>query len=82
MQDIEEIVMSSVRELCSTCTHATSCVYRGIATRAIIQCELFQQDTEAYYEDEVKGLCRNCDNYRRCNLPGKARGVWHCSEFV
>jgi hypothetical protein len=36
---------------------------------------------EEYCEDEILGLCVNCDNLKGCNLPKHPGGVWYCEEY-
>lgn len=32
-------------------------------------------------EDNVKGLCINCDHRNDCCLPKPEGGIWHCEEY-
>jgi hypothetical protein len=32
-------------------------------------------------EDDLLGLCINCENLKSCNLPKPASGVWMCEEY-
>jgi hypothetical protein len=80
---IEELIAAELRELCSTCMHAPSCVYHQTSTKAIIQCELFELDAEVKTASHHSpaGLCANCDHASYCKLPGRKVGVWRCNEF-
>jgi hypothetical protein len=79
---IEEIIVMEMKGLCTTCAHATHCVYLKSSSKAIIQCELFELDGTLKSPTSANGLCKTCDNASRCNLPGRAEGVWHCNEFI
>jgi hypothetical protein len=83
-QTIEEIITSELRNLCSSCSLADSCVYHHASTKAIIQCELFELDPDEridHVRDLPAGLCANCDHASYCKLPGRKDGVWRCNEF-
>lgn len=83
-QTIEDRITFELRELCSTCVHAPSCVYHQTSSKAIIQCELFElapdEKTTNLPESPI-GLCSNCDHSSYCKLPGRKEGVWRCNEF-
>jgi hypothetical protein len=33
-------------------------------------------------EDNLMGLCVNCDNLKVCQLPKPQSGVWNCEEYA
>jgi hypothetical protein len=33
-------------------------------------------------ETELRGLCINCANRKRCLYPKPEGGVWHCEEYA
>jgi hypothetical protein len=84
---IDEIIVSELKGLCYTCQHVESCAYRKNTTKKIIQCELYELDTDVRYangsyEPDLAGLCKTCDHAPTCALPGRKSGVWHCNEYV
>jgi hypothetical protein len=80
---IEQLVVAEMKGLCSGCFHQASCFYRKVATKSVIQCELFEADFDLPYAAEpLKGLCKTCDHASDCKLPGRNGGVWHCNEFI
>ena len=83
LEYIEEIVANGLKGLCLSCVHRHSCVYRQRSTRNVIQCEMFELDTDGDIEntEEPAGLCRTCDHARGCKLVGRKTGVWHCNEY-
>ena len=80
---MEEIVVSELRGLCSSCIHlATCCYYKKNSHKVVIQCELFEVDDEVGSpQNNPEGLCKNCDLSAACKLPGRRIGTWHCNEF-
>jgi hypothetical protein len=78
---IEDLVTRELKELCIACVHASTCVYHKTATRAVIQCELFETDPQIPDTNSLHGLCITCDHAAHCTLPGRKEGVWRCNEF-
>ncbi len=76
--DIEKLILSELKGLCSNCAYAPVCVYFKTATRPVIQCEMFEQGAPK----AAAGLCKTCDNAMTCKLPARAQGAWHCDEFI
>lgn len=83
---IEEVVIKTPTGLCESCVHAEHCVYRRNATKAVIECEVFESADDAVRQlsaggDALRGLCLNCSKNYVCSLPKKVSGVWHCEEY-
>jgi hypothetical protein len=79
---IEDLVARELKDLCMSCAHATDCVYRQAATKAVIQCEMFEfAQQEIRMIVPAQGLCSTCDHASYCKLPGRTDGVWRCNEF-
>lgn len=81
LNDLEEIVVRELRSLCSNCLYRNTCSYRNTTKKVIIQCELHVLDLDTSDDAQPKGLCKSCDTFNSCKLPGKNTGVWHCQEF-
>jgi hypothetical protein len=79
--EVEEMIITGFKGLCETCVNAETCVYSRLAAKAVIQCELFEENHEEIRTENPCGLCRNCENAPTCKLPGRKHGVWHCEEF-
>jgi len=79
---IEEMIVSELKGLCMTCSHAETCVYHKTARKEIIQCELYSPEADHPVDKvSLSGLCRSCDHAESCRLPGKITGVWHCNDY-
>jgi len=76
---IKDALVNELKPLCAVCIHLDDCEYYKKSAKAIIQCELFEE--ELLPDPDGKGLCGLCGYNRRCTLPGKKYGVWHCEEF-
>lgn len=86
LTDIEDLVIQDISGLCQSCKHAPDCMYRKHATKAVLQCEVFEGHGEAldYSAPGMlpeKGLCSNCSKSPFCHLHKRASGVWHCEEY-
>jgi hypothetical protein len=79
---LEELVARELKDLCMSCVHAPDCAYRQAATKAVIQCEMFEYgQKDAQLIPQAQGLCSTCDHSGYCKLPGRIDGVWRCDEF-
>jgi len=81
--------------ICISCDEGDKCTYPKNEENPTIHCEEFKQpesskpkkcndkpcaensDTDKAY----KGLCKNCENRKQCNLPRPEGGVLHCQEY-
>jgi len=84
-------------ELCVTCIHQKDCVFAGKGKKPVMQCEEFDfmnkdihinsenilqnENLEAVYVQQFKGLCATCENRDSCVLKKSEAGVWHCEEY-
>ena len=56
----------------------------GLASRprlTVVKQQARSDTKEEFAEDNLLGLCGNCDNLRECMLPKHPSGVWHCEEY-
>jgi len=81
---IEVLLAKELQGLCTSCANFETCSYRKASTKIIIQCELYELETEQPTDqvgNDLSGLCVNCCNVDTCGLPDKQFGVWHCEEY-
>lgn len=82
------------RGLCATCTLSESCTFPRNVEKPVMHCDEFigyempkttvAPRTVASNDEErieIKGLCKNCENYATCTFPKPASGVWRCEEY-
>ncbi len=79
--------------LCSTCIHCSDCAFCSDSTAPIFQCEEFESKSAAIKtviknpvtvditDENLKGLCRNCENRKTCTFKKPESGIWHCEEY-
>ena len=56
----------------------------GLSSRprlTVVKQQVRSDTKEEFAEDNLLGLCGNCDNLRECMLPKHPSGVWHCEEY-
>ena len=67
----EPIIECEMYECGSSSRPRLSVVKRNLAATA----------AELPEEDNLMGLCVNCDNLKVCQLPKPQSGVWNCEEY-
>lgn len=79
--------------LCSTCIHCSDCTFCSDSTTPIFQCEEFECNSEVkkvvikkqgsadIIDNNLKGLCKNCENRKTCTFKKPESGIWHCEEY-
>lgn len=100
MRDTEStIVKDSVTAtgICTSCIHASTCLYQKAAKHPIWFCEMFESEfgkalkpekhtkvssPEIPLQTRLPGLCANCEKRETCTLPKAEGGVWHCEEYA
>ncbi|HPQ71899.1 MAG TPA: hypothetical protein PKW95_22440 [bacterium] len=82
--------------LCMNCDHLQDCMYLAEAVHPVTFCEMHESHSHSESsssiaesasadpksEEQVLGLCVNCDNRDTCTLPARKDGAWHCEEYL
>lgn len=85
-ESLETLLENELRVLCSTCTHANTCLSRRNTSKKIIQCDVFESDKKnamtGIVNEQLAGLCLSCNKAHECNLPARQFGVFRCTDYV
>ena len=96
MKQTPQLIDTLHKGLCSSCIHASYCMYLKKTDLPVWQCEEFEETGEFQKAssntvsapkrsfpgyDNLKGLCMDCKNRKTCMHEKPEEGIWRCEDY-